>query len=188
MAASDLSAAGRSRRRSLSLVEAVASMALVGLTLVVSLNALGASRLSLWKMGDRARGQLLAEGLMAEILQTEYLDPDGSPVFGLESGESTGTRTAFDDVDDYDGWSESPPQYRDGTALPETTAWSREVAVVYADPNGFGATLGFDLGVKKITVEVMHNGATAASLTAVKTSADATVTEVFDMGWRMMTE
>ena len=159
----------RGRRRGLSLVEAVVAMVIVGLTLVAALNTTGASRLAQRQMGDRARGKLLAQGLMPDILRQDYADPDGHAVFGSEADESSASRADFDDVDDYNGWSASPPQYKDGTKLPELTGWKRSVAVTYVSPDNLDTTVGLDLGVKRITVEVTYNGAAVASLTAVRT-------------------
>ena len=108
-------------RRGLTLIEVVASTMIVGLMAVAALNALAAATKSSNSIGNRAVAAGLADELMSEIMMQSYSDPDGSPVFGHESGESTSVRSAFDDVDDYDGWNASPPQYRDGTVIPDRT-------------------------------------------------------------------
>src|SRR4029079_16607222 len=95
----------------LTLIEVVASTMIVSLMAVASLNALAAATKSSNSIGNRAIAAGLADELMSEIMMQPYSDPDGSPVFGHESGESTSVRSAFDDVDDYDGWNASPPQY-----------------------------------------------------------------------------
>ena len=51
-------------RRAFSLAEAVVSIFIVGVVLVAALNTVGASGWSLHKLGDRARGSLLAQQLM----------------------------------------------------------------------------------------------------------------------------
>jgi hypothetical protein len=63
---------------------------------------------------------------MAEILQLPYQDPQGGTTFGAESGE---TRTTFDDLNDYNGYSESPPKSKDGSPLPDVTGWTRQVTI-----------------------------------------------------------
>src|SRR5215510_13408434 len=98
-------------RSALALIEVVASTMIVSLMAVASLEALGAATKSANSIGDRAVAAGLADELMSEIMMQSYSDPDGSPIFGHESGESTTVRSAFDDVDDYDGWVASPPQY-----------------------------------------------------------------------------
>ena len=91
------------RRRGLSIVEAAISIVLVGVMLVAALNAAGASKLALTKLGDRGRGMLLAQELMTEILAMEYEDsafPEGN--FGRGAAENaTGDRSLYDDVVDF---------------------------------------------------------------------------------------
>src|SRR3954466_4194450 len=98
----------------LTLIEVIASTIIVSMMAVAALNALAAATKSANSIGNRAIAAGLADELMSEILMQAYSDPDSSPVFGHESGESTTVRSAFDDVDDYNAWNASPPQYRDG--------------------------------------------------------------------------
>ena len=97
-------------RHGLSLIEVVASTLIVGMMSVAALNSLGSATRSAESIGNRAVALGLADDLMTEILQQPYSDLDTTPIMGLELVESTGTRYAFDDVDDYNGWSEQPPQ------------------------------------------------------------------------------
>jgi hypothetical protein len=150
------------------MVEAAVCMVIVGLMMVAALNTAGASRLSLRKMGDQGRGKLLAQALMSEILRQEYKDPDGSSRFGFEIGESATTRADFDDVDDYRNWTASPPQYKDGTEIPQTDGWQRTVTLMRVNSTNFGTSSALDLGLVKITVDVTYNGAPVASLTALR--------------------
>ena len=115
-------------RSGMSLIEVVASTMIVGMMAVATLNALGAATKSSNSIGNRAIALGLADELMSEIMQQPYSDPDGSNTFGHESGEATSPRSAFDDVDDYNGWNVSPPQYRDGTVIPNRTGWTQHVA------------------------------------------------------------
>lgn len=153
------------------LVEAVISVLIVGVMLVAVLTTVGASRMSQYKTSVSSKGHMLAESLMAEILVQKYLDPDGSPTFGPETGESTATRAGFDDVDDYHEWSSSPPTAKDGTELPDLTGWQRNVSVHRVDPTDLTQVQGSDGGAKRITVTVTHNNVQAASLTAVRTDS-----------------
>ena len=108
---------------------------------------------------------------MAEILQQYYLEPDDTPVFGRESGESGGDRTDWDDVDDYDGWSASPPQDKDGTVAGNRAGWARNVAVVWVDPTDPSQTVGSDQGAKWISVTVTRDGKLITSLAALRSRA-----------------
>src|SRR6476660_1423584 len=97
------------RCRGLTLIEVVAATMIVGLMAVAALNALAAATKSSNSIGNRAVAAGLADELMSEIMMQPYSDPDGASVFGHESAESTSPRSAFDDVDDYNGWNASPP-------------------------------------------------------------------------------
>jgi type II secretory pathway pseudopilin PulG len=97
-------------RRALTLAEVVVSTLIVAVMTVAALDGLGATTRSSELAGNRGIAQGLADDLIAEILSTAYSDPGGAAVFGLEPGESTGTRANFDDVDDYNNWTEQPPQ------------------------------------------------------------------------------
>lgn len=150
-----------------SLAETVMSIALVGGLLVVALNTVGNTASGRQKMSDRGRGQLLAQDLMAEILSQDYEEPVDAPTFGRESSETGGSRTNYDDVDDYDAWDSSPPEYRDGTAIGNLNGWRREVVVTWVDPDDLTAVSVTPTGVKRITVEVQRDGVPMAQLVAI---------------------
>ncbi len=161
-------------RRGLTLAEAVVSMLIVSVMLVAALNTVGASRTTQKKTADRSRGFLLAENLMSEILQQAYEAPDLAPgSFGLEGAETgDGSRSLWDDVDDYDGWSASPPEQKDGTVIDGFEGWGRSVAVAWANPGDFAAAApATDSGVKQIRVTVTDGDAVVVSLVAVRTNA-----------------
>ncbi len=153
--------------RSFSLIEAVIAVAIVSGMFVAGLSAVGASRASQFRLSQRKCGQLLAQALMAEILQQDYAET-GSAVFGPEGGEAAGSRAAFDDVDDYNEWSASPPQQKDGTEMADLTGWRRTVAVAYVSPEDFQQTVASDQGLKRITVTVLYDQAGTASLVAIR--------------------
>jgi len=178
---------GRSRRRrGFSLVEAVASTMIVGIVLVASLDAMNAVVKTRQTNFGNVQARTLAFDLMAEIMQAAYEEPNqtakqtfqrgatgvvaiqpitaASRQFAPEPGEVMGHRLAFDDVDDYDGFSESPPKAKDGPALPNGAGWTRAVAVSYANRNTLGPTnKTTDTGLKLITVTVTSpSGATTA--------------------------
>ena len=119
-------------------------------------------------MSSRSSATCLAGQLLSEVLQNQYMDPN-SPGFGLESGESNTARSSIDDVDDYNGWSESPPKWRDGTVIPGLTGWKRSVAVAYADPNNLNAC-GTDVGLKRVAVTVTDPQGRAVTVTALRSS------------------
>ena len=169
--------AQRGIHRAFTLVEAVISAVVVGVMLVAALNTVGASRIGQQKTGDRTKGALLAQQLMTEILQQYYADPENGG-FGLDGDEvGDGSRSLWDDVDDYDGWSASPPQRKDGTVIAEFDGWERSVSVAWVNPYNLQAAVGTDLGVKRITVTVTRDDVPIATQVAVRTSGWDEATE-----------
>jgi len=171
--------------RAATLVEAALSTVLVGVTIVAALNAAGAAVTGRRISEDRLRGRALADALLTEIERTLYADPerlhelreeilnkngDISGDIGLEGSEGDdGTRSAFDDVDDYDGWEASPPQRADGTPMAGLEGWTRRVRVEHARPNNPRNASSADQGVKRVEVTVLRQGRVAATATAVRT-------------------
>ena len=147
-------------RRGLTLVEVVVSTLIVAMMTVAALNALGAATRSSTSTANRAIAVGLAEDLAAEIVNAAYKEPVASPVFGPEGSEVNGPRSAFNDVDDYNGWSEQPPKTKTGTSLTDRADWRRRVVVervVPATPTQTtpGST---DQGAKRVHVIVEYDG------------------------------
>jgi len=155
-----------------SLLEAIIAVVLVGLVLVAAFHVLGGTTLSARLTSLRATGLLLAEHLMAEVLAADYADPDQTPTFGPEPGESGGNRSAFDDVDDYHDWTDSPPKKPDGSKLGDFSGWTRTVTVDYVDPTDLLSPIGSDAGVKRITVVASFEGKPRAELVAIRTDCE----------------
>lgn len=78
------------------------------------------------------RASSLVEALMEEILALPYADPNGVSIGGAEEGETS--RAAFDNMDDFDGYSESVGQVKTmaAAAYPSDYAdFGRSVTVTY---------------------------------------------------------
>jgi type II secretory pathway pseudopilin PulG len=151
-------------------MEVVASTLIVGLMAVAALNSLGAATRSSESIGNRAVAMGLADELLSEILQAEYSEPSGSGALGPDSGESAGPRSVFDDVDDYDDWNKSPPQYRDGTPIPDRTDWRHRVEVDYVLLSDPTQPTGGDQGIKRIRVFIEYHDRTLVERTALRTN------------------
>jgi MSHA pilin protein MshD len=156
-----------------SLIEVVVSVLIVGGLAVAVLNTMGATAARRRIDADRARGISLAQDLIDEISAAAYEDPGGADLsFGRGADETgTGDRSLFDDVDDYDGWSASPPQLRDGTPMTGFDGWTRSVVVRWADPAVLDADDAAESGLKRIVVRVHRGGRLVASMTTLRTSA-----------------
>lgn len=81
----------------------------------------------------RTIGAKLAGDLMEQIITKPFLDPDGS-VYDFNPGPDAGD-TLFDNIDDFDGYSESQGQVKDAAGAvftdPAYAKFSREVNCQY---------------------------------------------------------
>jgi type II secretory pathway pseudopilin PulG len=161
----------RRSKHGLTLVEAVMSCLVVSLLLVAALRAASAASLYQYKTADRARARFLAGQLMTDIMSLSYEDPLVTPLFGLEAGELSTSKGTFDDVDDFNGWTESPPQDRDGNAASELTGWQRSVAVAWVSSANLSTVSATETGVKRVTVTVKKGNQTLATRVAIKVKA-----------------
>ena len=155
-------------RPGMTLIEAMVSMAVLAIMLVGSLNLLGASaRLRRSQVHD-ATGMMLAQELISEIVQLPYDDPEApAQALGPELSESGPARSAFDDADDYAGWTASPPVTRAGAPKPGGSGWRRSVQVTHASSADL-STAGYDTGLKRITVTVTSPTGHSTVLTALR--------------------
>jgi hypothetical protein len=153
-----------------SVIEAVLSTLVIGVMLVAVLNTVGAARTAQVWNADRVRATHLAGTLLAEIVDRSYADPTEVQLFGPEASELLATRSAFDDVDDYNGWSKSPPDNADGSAMPGYSGWTRSVAVAWVVPGNPSQTSLTDTGLKRIIVTVSRRGVKMAELTGLRAS------------------
>jgi len=159
---------GTHAMRGFTIAEVCVSVLIVGMMLAAAAQTLGQSSTLQFHISERTRAKQLARALLAEILQQTYVETVGTPTFGPEAGE---TRATYDDVDDYNGLSETSPISKAGASLnvPFSSTWKRTVNVVWANPSTLAvASPQVDTGVKLITVNVYHKNVLITSLSAVK--------------------
>jgi MSHA pilin protein MshD len=160
-----------SRRRGFTMVETVICVVIVAVMLVAALEMIGTAARLRGTQTDQSRAAALARELLAEIMQYSYVDPELPTVLlGPELAETRGT---FDDVDDYNGLTESPPQKPDGTPLPGFTGWTRSTIIEYADPTNPSATSITDTGLKRISIKVTTPTGRSSKLTALRSKYSA---------------
>ena len=141
-------------RAGLTLAEVSISTLIVGLMMVASLKSVGGVYTTWTAAADMHDGISLADQLLAEIMQSEYEEPDATVAFGPEVGEGVSIRDLWDDVDDYASWSKSPPSKKDGTVLPGWIGWTRTATVQLASVAAPLTVPASDEGLKLITVTV----------------------------------
>jgi len=160
-------ARGSVGRRSIgiSLIETVLSLLIIGGAFVASLNTISGARASQAIAAQQRLGLVLAEDLMAEILSQPYKE---STLLGFEFGENTGDRSAFDDIDDYDNWSSTPPTDVNGDAIEGADRYTREVQVNYVKLWSPTTVSYSDEGMLRIIVTVTRGGKEVAKLTSYR--------------------
>ena len=156
-------------RRGFSLIEALISLLIVGTLLAASGAAISTAARSSTSQQEMLRGESLARQLLAEIVQKKYQQPSAITLtLGPETGE---TRATFNDVDDYAGYSETPPADSSGAAIAGYTGWTRSVEVKWADPSTLAAAaLQAETNVKRIIVTVTAPSGRSWSVSAIRTS------------------
>lgn len=145
----------RAGQQGFTLVEAIVSIVLIGLALAGILLAFTSS---VSGSSDPLIGEqsvAIAESYMEEIVSRHFNDPDGV------DGEAS--RSAYDDVDDYDGLSQEP-QLPDGTTL-GLSAYTVDVAVSTAALGSITAGSGDAL---RIDVTVTHVSGRSVNLTGYR--------------------
>lgn len=151
------------RQRGFGYIEAVISVVIMGTAVAMALHTFGAFARGAVFDRETAIATELAAQMAAEIRCQAFEDPNTTAVFGPETGESDGTRQYFDDVDDYNGWTATPPKRRDGTVMTEYTGYTQAVVVAYD-----GST-----DLKKITVTITKDGKKRAEVVMLRARHDA---------------
>lgn len=159
----------------MTLVEVIVSMLLLTAVLGGALSAVTLSARGQNSTSDALTARMLAADLLEVICDFPYDDPADNTEFDVGGDEVDADKTTFDDLDDFHGWTETPPSRMNGTAIPGASAWTRTVTVEWVDPLSPSTTSGSESGAKLVTITVERAGATYASMSRVRTRAlDAT--------------
>lgn len=161
--------------RGFTLIETLIAISLLAIVVgAVTLSLVGSLQAT-QENEDLAIAEGLAQDLMNEILNCRYCEPGASPYdLYLRPGPSEktpGTREMFDDIDDYNGWVEEPPQDRWGIPLgrengsggqrptaafaPSLEGFRREVTVSYVSPQNLSQALPFGTATAFRRIEVI---------------------------------
>lgn len=157
-------------RAGITMAETIVSTLLVGLVLVSTIQIVGPIIRSGSVMADKAVAANLARELSDEISTKYFISPiaDDIDFIGTETG---GSRSVFDDIDDYHGISNSPPQLSTGSAISSLSGWTRAVKVAHVHLDDPKIESGTYTGVKRVTVTVSKNGVQLAQMVTLHTHA-----------------
>jgi len=147
----------QSIHRGFSYVEVLLTSVIISILLVSAVRLFGNIGRSRASAFGRDIAAHLAIEMIEEIRQQSYQDPQSPGAFGREAGETALMRSTFDDIDDYDGWSSSPPIDRTGQPYSNYDYLTRSVAVRYVQADDFTQeTEDEDEGFKEVTITVSH--------------------------------
>ncbi len=112
---------GLAFQRGVTLVELLVSIVIVGIAAGAVLGVLASNTAASADPMIRHQASAIAEAYLEEILLRSYTDPDGS--------DGEGSRTAYDDLDDYDGLIDTPPRDQFGSPIAGLAAYTVSVSV-----------------------------------------------------------
>ncbi|MDB5326341.1 MAG: biosis protein MshD [Phycisphaerales bacterium] len=150
----------RNNSSGFTIVEAAVSVAIVGVLLVSSTAVFSTIARSRASQNESRLAQLLAQQLMAEIIQSAYAQSGTTPPFGPQSGQ---TRATYPAVDCYDGYVASPPVSELGTTLSDYAGWTEKASVAFVDPLN-PTVAAATSSLKQITVTIVAPGGKNYSL------------------------
>ena len=157
-----------SHRRGFTLVEAMAATLVTAVLLTSAMQLAGGVALGRRMLDDRAIASEIADGLVAEVLAKRYAETAPATTFGRESGEIAGQKSTFDDVDDFDGLTETT-LFTGRTAAKDGLVAT--VTVRRADLLAPTGDVGYESGLKRIQIVVTRQGRTIAERLVLKADA-----------------
>lgn len=152
-------------------METLIAIPFVGFVLVAALNNVGSARLAAQKVSTQGQANRFAESLLSEILLLPYEDasdapgPAGPTVVEL----ATGNRSLFNDINDYNAWTASPPQSKSGVPVAGASRYRERVKIIPLDPTTYLPTGGSDLGLVRVVVETLLDEQPLVTLTRFRT-------------------
>jgi hypothetical protein len=155
----------------LSLFEVTAATALLGLVVAGALEGVAVARRLGAEHDAAARGVLLAQELLAEVVSQAYADPQTpAGTFGPDAGEAHGARSSLDDVDDYHNFNARSPRDRFGNAMAGFAGWRIFIEVEWVEADDPTEPASSDTGLKRITVTSTSPTGEVASLAALRSA------------------
>ncbi len=159
-------------RRGITMAETIVSTLLVGMVLVGTIQIVGPTVRSGTVMADKVVASNLARELSEEIGTKFFTSPllDDVDSIGAAVGED---RSTYDDIDDFHGVTNSPPQNSAGIPMTHLSGWTRAVKVVHVDLGDPSVESGSYTGLKRVTVTVRKDGVQLAQIVSLHShSAD----------------
>jgi len=144
------------RRSGFTLIEAALVTTIISFGVLAMLQLLAVGTVSNNDGAEMSTAINLAKGVRELMVGMPVADPTTPTNWGAEAGETLAT---YDDIDDFDGRSYSPPINGRRVSVAEFPEWSQTIRVQTVDPNLLTTTVpnGTTAAVR-VTVTVSRNG------------------------------
>jgi len=154
------------RSKGFSLLEILISVLLVGLSITALVIANSSFTTANATGADISTGEFLIEQIRELTAMLPVMDPSTTnPSFGLEEA----TLAAYDDIDDFDGMTFSPPIGTNRTALNNLATFSQQVIVQNVSASSFSTVVADGSSdFVRVTVTVSINGSTIGSASWIR--------------------
>jgi prepilin-type N-terminal cleavage/methylation domain-containing protein len=147
----------RAPRRGFTLIEAALVTAIISIGVVAMLELLAKGTISNGNGAEQTTAMNLAKNIREMTFGMAPADPTTPTNWGVEAGETTAA--SYDDIDDLDGVTFSPPIDARRQPLSAYSNWSQTITVRTVDPNRLTLTVpNGTAGAMRITCQIKHNG------------------------------
>jgi hypothetical protein len=140
-------------------METALTTIIVGVGVLSLMELLAKGTTSNIQSSDLTTGVNLAKNIRELSLKLAFLDPATPTNWGLDTGESANNPAGFNDINDLDGMTYSPPIDSRGQTLSMMSGWTQTIVVHSVDHNSLTTDVpnGTDSAVR-VTVTVSHQG------------------------------
>jgi Tfp pilus assembly protein PilV len=145
----------RTRRAGFTLIEAALVTTIISFGVLAMLQLLAVGTVSNNNGAEMSTAINLAKSVREMMVGMPIADPQTPTHWGAEAGENL---ASYDDIDDFDGKTYSPPIDARRTSIAALSDWSQTIKVQTVDPNLLTTTVpnGTTASVR-VTVDVSHN-------------------------------
>jgi type II secretory pathway pseudopilin PulG len=121
------------------LIEAAMTTVIIGVGILASMSLFAACSQQNMNSSEMTTAMMLATNIQEAMANLAFCDPiTGKTTFGPEGGE---TLASYDDLDDFDGQTISPPIDALRASIPNLSQYSQVINVDPVDPNNLSVTL-----------------------------------------------
>jgi type II secretory pathway pseudopilin PulG len=151
-----VSARTATARSGFTLIEAALVTTIISFGVLAMLQLLAVGTVSNNDGAEMSTAINLAKSVREMMIGMSIADPQTPTHWGAEAGENL---ASYDDIDDFDGKSYSPPIDARRASIAALSDWSQSIRVQTVDPNLLTSTVpnGTTASVR-VTVTVSHNG------------------------------